>query len=226
MCTVLIFTVHMCTLVVKINGLQMETSKKEQRQNEIETAAYALLEKIGYKKTSMLAIAKKASASNETLYKWYGNKQNLFASLVEKNAETVEKELQDAIESQADALKSLAVIGPLILKLVSSEKAIALNRAAAIDVNENNTLGRTIAEQGKKKITPLLIEIIQQGIDKDVFINETNNTASEISQVYLSLLIGDIQVQRVIGVKEVINKNEIEQRSNLALKCIKQLYIN
>ena len=88
----------------------MKTTKKIQREDEIETAAYALLAEVGYKKTSMLAIAKKASASNETLYKWYGNKQNLFASLVEKNAEVVEQELQEAIDNQSDTLETLAIV--------------------------------------------------------------------------------------------------------------------
>jgi len=208
----------------------MKATNKIQREEEIEAVAYALLAEVGYRKTSMLAIAKRASASNETLYKWYGNKQNLFATLVKKNAAVVEQELQEAIDNQADTLETLAVIGPLILKLVSSKKAIVLNRAAAIDVNESNTLGKTISEQGKMKVTPLLIAIIQQGIDSKVFTkvesHPPNDAATEMSQVYLGLLIGDIQVQHIIGVREVLKSAEVEQRSLLALKCIKQLYVH
>lgn len=201
----------------------MKTTKKSQRQDEIEVAAYALLAEVGYRKTSMLAVAKKASASNETLYKWYGNKQNLFAALVTKNAESVEQKLQAAIDGQSDTMQTLATVGPLLLKLVSGERAIILNRAAVIDVNDSNTLGKTIAEQGKMKVAPLLVQAIQQGVEKGVF---NSDDASEITQVYLSLLIGDVQVQRVIGARDVLSHQEIEQRSKLALKCIKQLFIN
>lgn len=199
----------------------MKTNKQEQRRAEIESAAYTLLAEVGYKKTSMLAIAKKASASNETLYKWYGNKQNLFASLVKKNAETVERQLQKSIDNQSDTIETLTKIGPLILELISSEKAILLNRAAVFDVNETNTLGSTIAEQGRMKVTPLLLAVFQQAVDNKLF---KNADAIEMTQVYLNILIGDIQIQRVIGVLEVLPTDIIELRSKLALKCIQQLY--
>ena len=70
-------------------------------------------------------------------------------------------------------------------------------------------------------VTPLLIAIFLRGIANDLFKNEDSN---EITHVYLNLLIGDIQIQRVIGVSEVLPADIIEQRSKLALKCIKQLY--
>ena len=69
-------------------------------------------------------------------------------------------------------------------------------------------------------VTPLLIAIFLRGIANDLFKNEDSN---EITHVYLNLLIGDIQIQRVIGVSEVLPADIIEQRSKLALKCIKQL---
>ena len=60
----------------------MKKEKKVQRQSEIETAAYALLDEFGYGGISMLKIAKRAKASNETIYRWYGDKLGLFKSLV------------------------------------------------------------------------------------------------------------------------------------------------
>ena len=206
----------------------MKSTIKDQRKEEIEAAAYALLAEVGYKKISMLAIAKKASVSNETLYKWYDNKQNLFASLVKKNADIVGKELIMAIDNHLDTIETLQVIGPFLLKIITSEKVIMLNRAAAIDVNECNTLGKTISEQGRMKVTPLLIAIFQQGIDENVFKNTERNQdiidAQNIAQLYLNLLIGDIQIQRLIGTKDILKPGEILHRSNRALKCLKQLY--
>lgn len=207
----------------------MKSIKKTNRQGEIETAAYALLTEVGYKKTSMLAIAKRASASNETLYKWYGNKQNLFTSLVKNNAEEVKEQLQKAITNQLDTIDTLRIIGPKLLKLVTSEKAIILNRAAAIDFNETNTLGNALSEQGKMKVAPLLMTVVQQGIDNGTFTNlqEDNNNieAGEITNIFLSILVGDLQIRRVIGVHSVLKPKEVEERSKLALKCIKSLYI-
>jgi hypothetical protein len=73
------------------------------------------------------------------------------------------------------------------------------------------------------KTPPLLLAIIHQGIEKQVFKSKAGINADEISQFYLTLIIGDIQVQRVIGVKDILKLQEIENRSTLALNCIKHL---
>ena len=84
----------------------------------------------------MLSIAKRARASNETLYRWYGNKQGLFKGLVEANAAHVAALLEAAIEEGKDPTQTLVQVGPLLIELVTSEKAVALNRAAAADATE------------------------------------------------------------------------------------------
>lgn len=48
----------------------MREEKRSLRQQQIEAAAYEVLEAKGYGGTSMLGIAKQARASNETLYNW------------------------------------------------------------------------------------------------------------------------------------------------------------
>ena len=64
----------------------MRDAARAERRAEIERAAYALLEENGYAGMSMLGVAKRARASNETLYRWYGNKQGLIKAMVARNA--------------------------------------------------------------------------------------------------------------------------------------------
>nr|MEC9418796.1 TetR family transcriptional regulator [Pseudomonadota bacterium] len=52
----------------------MRAEARERRKAAIEAAAIELLLDQGYDNLSMLAVAKKAKASNETLYRWYGDK--------------------------------------------------------------------------------------------------------------------------------------------------------
>ena len=56
----------------------MARSKRDIREEEIEAAAYRLLEERGFAGTGMQAIAQAAHASNETLYRWYGDKTGLY----------------------------------------------------------------------------------------------------------------------------------------------------
>lgn len=77
----------------------MRKEKRSLRQQQIEDAAYEVLEIKGYGGTSMLGIAKQARASNETLYNWYGDKQGLFQALVMRNAEQVKEYLETELET-------------------------------------------------------------------------------------------------------------------------------
>ena len=81
----------------------MKQENQEKRRRQIEAAAYDVLRQKGYRATSMLAIAKEAGASNETLYKWYGNKQNLFQALVIANAQDVVDHLDRSIAESTGA---------------------------------------------------------------------------------------------------------------------------
>ena len=63
----------------------MKPDRKEKRAREIEAAAYALLEAKGFEGLSMQSVAKMAKASNETLYRWYGDKIGLFEARSSRN---------------------------------------------------------------------------------------------------------------------------------------------
>ena len=79
----------------------MKEENRLKRQGEIEQAAYALLREDGYGNISMLKVAKRAKASNETLYRWYGDKLGLFGALVAKNAEEAKRLLDAALQRKA-----------------------------------------------------------------------------------------------------------------------------
>lgn len=190
-------------------GCVLKRENQEQRRREIEAAAYAVLQEKGYKATSMLMVAKRASASNETLYRWYGNKQTLFAALVASNLEDVRAYLSESIRRAGDLETTLFELGVLLLELVTGEKAIALNRAAATDVYESNSLGATIAEGGRKTIKPMVADVLKGGMEA----GELQSTDPEmVAEVYLNLVIGDLQIQRVIGVLPLLEKKAVEAR--------------
>ncbi|WP_372990533.1 TetR/AcrR family transcriptional regulator, partial [Sulfitobacter sp.] len=111
----------------------MRAETRTHRQEQIEVAAYKLLEQKGFAGTSMQGIARLAKASNETLYNWYGDKQGLFKALVARNADEVKSLLEEELDAQRDALGILGLLGPRLLSLLLGPRAIALNRAAAAD---------------------------------------------------------------------------------------------
>lgn len=191
------------------------------RREKIETAAYEVLEAVGYGPASMLAIAKAAKSSNETLYKWYGNKQGLFCALVEANARQSRQLLEDALQPGHDPLAALRDLGPILLTMVTGERAIALNRAAASDVKDTATLGPAIAKAGRNTIAPLLGALITSAIAAG---DLTAEDPAEAAEVYISLLIGDLQIRRVIGALPKLSSKAIAARAARAHAHFLRLY--
>lgn len=198
------------------------TPKQAERRARIEQAAYEVLREAGYNSASLLAIAKRASVSNETLYKWYGNKQGLFRTLVESNAREARQMLEAALAAgEGDLLETLAAFGPVLLALVTGDRAISLNRAAAGDVSDTGTLGRSIAEAGRETIRPLLCELLTRACEAGLV---SCADPAQAADTYFHLLIGDLQIRRVIGAVGELEEEEIERRSQRAHQTFLMLY--
>ena len=200
----------------------MRQENQQKRRDQIETAAYELLAERGYKSTSMLAIARRAGASNETLYRWYGSKQALVSAMVDKNAHAAAQLVATFREKGLTPMQTIAELGPVLLRIVTGEKAISLNRAAAGDVHETGTLGGLIAAGGKATIMPLLAEVFEAARAEGTL---APGNPEEAAEIYIALLIGDLQIERVIGVRAPLSDDAVESRADRAYRLISQLYV-
>jgi AcrR family transcriptional regulator len=199
-------------------GKDLKEEKRSLRQKQIETTAYEVLEAKGYGGTSMLGIAKKARASNETLYNWYGDKQGLFQALVTRNAEEVKSHLEAELKSDNDALSILRTLGPKLLTLLTGDRAVALNRAAAAD--SSGELGATLANAGRDAVFPLLEKVLVRAKqDGQLFFERSDEAVG----LYLDLLVGDQQIRRVIGRLPTPTLAFCKTRSDRSLKHLGQL---
>ncbi|ASR05827.1 TetR family transcriptional regulator [Rhizobium leguminosarum bv. viciae] len=196
----------------------MREDTKTRRQAEIETAAYELLKERGYRSTSMLDIAKAAKASNETLYRWYGDKNGLFKTMVESNARATKAALNTAIADDVDPLETLGRVAPILLSMLLGDKATSLNRAAAAD--ESGELGATIAAAGRDGVLPLIEKLIGRGLETTALAAPSAGVAAEW---FLSLLVGDLQIRRVNRTLPEPSDENIRARAAAAMSAFGKL---
>lgn len=171
----------------------MKQARKDQREEEIAEAAYAILAEKGFGGMSMLAVAKRAKASNETLYRWYGDKTGLFRALIERNAARVADRLDTSLAADETAEASLAAIGPVLLEMLLSPRAIALNQAAAAEPGQ--TLGAVLAEAGRGTVFPRLVALMTR-LQAQKPLADPPATAAAL---WVDLLVGDWQIRCVTG---------------------------
>lgn len=193
----------------------MREETRSLRQDQIEIAAYEMLEEKGYAGTSMQGIARKARASNETLYSWYGDKQGLFKALVTRNAAEVKSLLQAELSADRDGLSILRLFGPKLLMLLLGDRAIALNRAAAAD--PSGILGATLSEAGRDSVFPLVVQVLEAARQQGQLSFDQTEPAVGL---YFDLLIGDLQIRRVIGRVAAPSFDFCEARSERAITLL------
>ncbi|TQV65585.1 TetR/AcrR family transcriptional regulator, partial [Aliiroseovarius halocynthiae] len=165
----------------------MRDAKRQKRHEEITAAAYDVMGERGYEGASMLNIAKAAKASNETLYRWYGDKNGLFEAMVRDNTAQVKEMLTQAVDQRDKPIAILEAVAPVLLKMLLGERAVKLNRAAAADIS--GELGAAISKGGREVVIPLLADIISE-LDVAGPLKE-----EALVTMFLSLLIGDLQIK-------------------------------
>ncbi|WP_299673356.1 TetR/AcrR family transcriptional regulator [uncultured Roseobacter sp.] len=190
----------------------MDTSERAAR---IEAAAYKILAEKGFKGASMLAIAKAAKASNETLYNWYGDKTGLFAAMIRQNTSVVVDELQTARATGRTGRTALREVGRALLTMVTSDKAVALNRAAAGDIS--GKLGKILAEEGRGRVLPIIAQLLEEAFG-------TEHDMGELTDCYISLLIGDLQIRRATGAQAAPDRDFVVARADRALDHVQKIY--
>jgi len=199
----------------------MRPERQEKKRAQIREAAEALLMEKGYRATSMLQIARRATASNETLYRWYGGKQGLFREMVLENAQKVGAILEEALAGGSDPVETLRRAAPVLLAMVAGESAVALNRAAVADVHETGTLGPTIASAGREAVVPLLARLMDEAMARGEI---EKGDPQEVAEVFVSLLIGDTQIRRATEAMGEPGEREVAERAEKAIGYFLRLF--
>ena len=158
----------------------------------------------------MLSIAKAARASNETLYRWYGDKVGLFETMVQDNVSETETLLRAAIDDESAPMTALRNIAPIFMKMLLGDRAILLNRVAASD--SSGELGAAISKGGRAVIQPLFSQLLRATG------KVPEHQLALMTRTLVSLLVGDSQIKRVIGVMPPLDEEQIKARCALALE--------
>lgn len=200
----------------------MNSRDRDGRRGEIRAAALEVLAEMGYRKTSMLQIAKRANASNQTLYAWYENKQDLFRGIIEESGSTVRSLLEEALGKDEDPLQALRNLGPVLLRFTTDGNAITMNRAAVIDATETGVLAKAIDEVGRGNIYPLILSLMERLRRARVFGKDT--VPEDAAQTFVALLFGEAQLRQALGTMPPCDEAEIERRAARAFELTCRLY--
>ena len=199
----------------------MKAASRDKRRDEIMNAAIEILSERGYRDASMLEVAKRASASKETLYAWFGDKRGLFESVIRRNAEAVQAVLARHLEGDASTERVLVDFGRALLELLLGDSAVAINRAAISEARSDPSLAQILASAGREATLPSFIRFLELCRERGALRIEAPSQAAED---FLGLLLADTQIRRLLGLFAAPKKAQFEARAVRAAKNFLRLY--
>ena len=160
---------------------------QQERRQAILSTALDLLQSQGYTATSMLAIARDAGASKETLYSWFGNREGLFVQLIEQH---IAQHLTPLLSASVSDAAVLPVHLRAVLAFWLSPATLALTRAAISETNP--ALAQALNTQGLQATTShLAIVLASLGLSCPV--------SSDHGAYLLSSLLGPYQLNALLS---------------------------
>jgi AcrR family transcriptional regulator len=174
------------------------------RQGEVLDAVIALLVE-GKDAVTMNAVARRASCSKETLYKWFGDRDGLMTATVRWQASRVRAGNYDSQKLDAATLReSLERFAANWLSVISSHTSIALNRVAIGDAGTGKSnLGAIMLANGRFAIGERLKPLLEAGRVAGLLQFEDSETAF---RTFFGLAGRDVQIRLLLG--EKLNMSE------------------
>ena len=192
------------------------------RQKDVLDAALALLVEEGDALT-MTAVARRASCSKETLYKWFGDRDGLLTATVRWQASHVRVEPlgreRIALFSLTNSLERFASDW---LTVISSKTSIALNRVAVSHAGSAKTnLGAIVLENGRFALAARLKPVLEAGREAGLLAFDDAETAF---RTFFGLVARDVQIRLLLGDRLKLTAAEIARDAGEATRQFLALY--
>ena len=192
------------------------------RQQAVLTAALGLLVEGGDRLT-MTAVARRASCSKETLYKWFGDRDGLLTATVQWQAAKVRMPHVDRRRLDAAALRqSVEQVALDLLSTIVGEVSVTLNRLAIAHAGaENRGLGAIVLENGPLAIRNRLKPVLEAGREARLL---RFDSSEEAYRTFFGLVVRDVQIRLRLGDGLTYSAEDVARDARAATAQFFELY--
>ena len=212
----------MSGVAARLQSTDGEGEALTERQQAVLDAVLALMVEEGGDLT-VSQIARRASCSKETLYKWFGDRDGILAATVQWQASKVRAGNYDAQRLDASALrKSLEDFAANWLSVISSPTSIALNRVAVGQaMSAKSNLGETVLANGRFAIGERLKPLLEAGRKAGLLDFDDTETAF---RTFFGLVGRDVQIRLLLGDTLKLTTAEIKTDAARATEQFMRLF--
>jgi AcrR family transcriptional regulator len=192
------------------------------RQQQVLSAALDLLVESGDRLT-MTAVARRASCSKETLYKWFGGRDGLLAAIVQWQAAKVRIPPIDRETLDTPVLGSiLRQIARDLLATIAGEVSIALNRLAiAHATTEGSEIAAIMRAHGPAIVRRRCVPVLEAGRARGLL---GFAGGEEAYRTFFGLVVRDTQIRLLLGEQVRLDSRAIEAAADAAVAQFLDLF--
>lgn len=122
------------------------------RREEIATIADRVFLERGFTETTMQLVAARAGASKETLYRHFGNKEELFAEIVRRRSARITGGQDGELDMNGTPREVLGKLGLNLLRLITRADSLSFHRVVVAEAVRVPELGRIFYAQGPGRV--------------------------------------------------------------------------
>lgn len=192
------------------------------RQHAVLEAVLALMVEEGDQLT-MDAVARRASCSKESLYKWFGDRDGLLTATVQWQASRVRTGRYEAHALDVSSLKtSLRDFAATWLRVIASPTSVALNRIAIGHAASGGSgLGGIVLANGRFAIGERLKPVLEAGRAAGLLSFDESETAF---RTFFGLVGRDVQIRLLLGDALELGEAELQADAERAVDQFLTLY--
>jgi len=199
----------------------VQATAEEPLRRRILDAAFSAFSRDGYAATSMLEIATGAKVSKRELYASVGNKLELLVACIRDRAMRLAAPVDlPAAHDRASLERVLVAFGEQQLGELRRPNVIAMFRLAIAEAERAPEIAQALDGIAREASRARLRVILEDARAKSLLLSEVN----EMSDVFRSLLLGDVMIAWLLGAKHAPNSGELKLRAQRAATTFMRLY--
>jgi TetR/AcrR family transcriptional repressor of mexJK operon len=184
----------------------------DKREEVLDIASENFLSK-GFDGTSINVMAREAGISKESIYRYFGSKEDLFLAVVERELSVYRKGMLETSnyyqgESMRDALR---IVAESTLKVASDSRTLSLRRLVFQMAAHGSKVGNHYFTAGPDIAYKNLVQLF------DYYKPPSDFGVDQLSRYFIGMVLHRTMLMRECGVLEPLSDEEIRDRCSQAV---------
>ncbi|MDZ5454429.1 TetR/AcrR family transcriptional regulator C-terminal domain-containing protein [Labrys sp. ZIDIC5] len=182
----------------KMSTTESRSSRQEARREELLRVATDIFFRSGFAGASLDEVIARAGGSKRTMYSYFGNKEQLFATIVREISHTAMAPLRQNDFCHADLETTLYDVGRRYIDVIMSSEALQLYRIVVAEGSRFPQLARVFFDTGPGQASANLARTLEQ-MRENWGIQEKDTT--RLAEHFLGMIRDDLHLQVVLGLR-------------------------